>query len=291
MKVRRGILWCGMAALVFGLASCRVKRPDTVLPDAKMEAVLYDYHIAKAMCEQLPTSEGYKRVLYLQSVFRKHDITEAQFDTSMVWLSRNPEVLRDIYDRVSERLKAEKKQVENLIALRDNKPRASLPGDSIDVWAWERVYRLTGLPLDNRISFDLPSDINFEDSDTLRWRVRFSFIGGEAQAAGDTLFAPVMALQMFYDRDSVLHEVRRIDRSGWETLSLSADSLGKIERICGFVYYPRQSSGRILLADSVSLMRYHAKGDSLKRTVSAPGTLPGSRPAQARSLSRIKPAR
>lgn len=289
MKVRKGIiLWCGVATLLFCLASCRVKRPDFVLSDAKMEAVLYDYHIAKAMGEQLSYNESYKRVLYLESVFRKHGITEAQFDTSMVWLSRNPSVLRDIYEHVNERLKAEKKQVENLIALRDNKPRPSLPGDSIDVWAWERVYRLTGMPLDNLISFDLPSDINFKDCDTLRWNVRFRFIGGKDQTAGDTLFSPVMALQVFYANDSLLHEVRRVDRSGMETLSLSADTLGKIERICGFVYYPRQSSGRILLADSVSLMRYHARTDSARTITPVSASEAGARPVQARPLSRSR---
>ena len=78
MKVGKGIiLWCGVATLLFCLASCRVKRPDFVLSDAKMEAVLYDYHIAKAMGEQLSYNESYKRVLYLESVFRKHGITEA----------------------------------------------------------------------------------------------------------------------------------------------------------------------------------------------------------------------
>lgn len=289
MKVRKGIiLWCGVATLLFSLASCRVKRPDFVLSDAKMEAVLYDYHIAKAMGEQLSYNESYKRVLYLESVFRKHGITEAQFDTSMVWLSRNPSVLRDIYEHVNERLKAEKKQVENLIALRDNKPRPSLPGDSIDVWAWERVYRLTGMPLDNLISFDLPSDINFKDCDTLRWNVRFRFIGGKDQTAGDTLFSPVMALQVFYANDSLLHEVRRVDRSGMETLSLSADTLGKIEKVCGFIYYPRQSSGRILLADSVSLMRYHARTDSTRTITPVSASEAGARPVQARPLSRSR---
>ena len=126
MNFKQGIWWGVMALLAFSLASCRVKRPDTVLPDAKLEAVLYDYHIAKSMSEQVPYDEGYKRVLYLESVFRKHGITEAQFDTSMVWLARHPETLRDIYERVNERLKAEKKQVENLIALRDNKPKVGV---------------------------------------------------------------------------------------------------------------------------------------------------------------------
>lgn len=283
MNGMRGIRWGVMALLAVGLVSCKVKRPDTVLSDEKLEAVLYDYHVAKAMGEQLSYDEGYKRVLYLQSVFRKHGITEAQFDTSMVWLTRNPDILRDIYERVNERLRAEKDQVEDLIALRDNKPKESLPGDSIDVWAWDRVYHLTGMPLDNLVAFDLPSDPNFQDRDTLRWSLRFRFMGKTAQAA-DTLYAPVMALQIAYGNDSVLHALRRIDRPGVETLTVGGDTLGRIENVRGFVYYPRQSAGRVLLVDSVSLMRYHAQGDST--AVAAPAAAASPAPAPSVGASR-----
>lgn len=252
--------WLYMGVIAFSLVSCKVERPDTVLSDEKMEAILYDYHIAKAMGEQVAYDESYKRVLYMESVYKKHGITEAQFDTSMVWFSRHPEVLRDIYEKVNKRLKTEKEKIDDLIAKRDNKPKMSKPGDSIDVWAWQRTYRLTGMPLNNRIQFDLPSDSNFYDRDTLRWSVRFRY---EGEGPADTLYAPVMAMQIYYDTDTVLHEMRRIDKSGTELISLWADSLGGIKNVAGFVYYPMQSAGHVLLADEVTLMRYHAEGDSI----------------------------
>ena len=64
MKGINRIQWCSVVLLVFSLTACKVKRPETVLPDAKMENVLYDYHIAKAMGEEVPYNESYKRVLY-----------------------------------------------------------------------------------------------------------------------------------------------------------------------------------------------------------------------------------
>lgn len=289
MNWRRRIRWVGLAVLFFTLVACRVKRPETVLPDEKLEAVLYDYHIAKAMAEQVPYNESYKRLLYIESVFRKHGITEAQFDTSMVWLARNPEALRTIYEKVNERLKTEKDQVETLIALHEHKPKESRPGDSIDVWAWQRVYHLTGMTLDNRITFNLPSDPNFQARDTLRWSIRFHFRGGEIPLADDSLYMPVMAMQVSYANDSTISELRRITHSGVETLCLSADTLGAIEKISGFLYYPRQRSNRMLLADSISLMRYHAEGDSMN--FSKPAVLPAQkelRPLQVQPSTRIK---
>ena len=57
------------------LASCEVKRPKEVLDEARMEEVLYDYHIAKVMADEVPYDEAYRRPLYRQGVFAKHGIT------------------------------------------------------------------------------------------------------------------------------------------------------------------------------------------------------------------------
>lgn len=258
MKGKKLVRWCcGICIGALVLVSCQVERPKTVMSDAQMEAVLYDYHIARAMGDEVPYDESYKRVLYVESVFKKHGITQADFDTSMVWFARNPEVLSKIYEKVNDRLRAERDHVNSLIAIRDNKPKESLPGDSIDVWMWQHIYQLTGMPLDNKVTFLLPADSNFHDRDTLRWNVRFRF--GER---ADTFHVPVMALQLLYKNDSLVGRVDKIKSSGIHTISLSADTLGPIKEVRGFVYYPLQQAGEPLLLDRISLMRYHAN-DSL----------------------------
>lgn len=259
MKGRRLIQRYGTFLLAFCLTACQVKRPKVVLPDAKMENVLYDYHIAKAMGEEVPYNESYKRVLYVESVFKKHGITQADFDTTMAWYARNPEVLAKVYEKVNQRLKVERDGINHLIALRDNKPDESLPGDSIDVWIWQHIYRLTGMPLNNRITFKLPSDTNFHDRDVLHWSVRFRFNGGMP----DSIHAPLMAMQIQYEKnDTVIGASKRVSSAGIETIGLNADTLGKIKEVRGFIYYPMQPSLRSLVVDSISLMRYHAT-DSL----------------------------
>lgn len=254
MKGKNRIQWYSIALLAFCLTSCQVKRPKDVLPDAKMENVLYDYHIAKAMGEEVPYNESYKRQLYIESVFKKQGITQAIFDSSMVWYARNPETLTKIYEKVNLRLKAERDGINHLIAMRDNKPKESLPGDSIDVWAWQHIYQLTGMPLDNKITFTLPSDSNFQDRDTLRWSVRFRFHNG----VPDSAHAPMMAMQILYENDSIISGIQRVKKTGIETLSLSGDSVGKIKEVRGFIYYPLQKASKTMLADRISLMRYHA---------------------------------
>lgn len=258
MKGMRCIQWINVLIIAFSITACQVKRPKTVISDAKMESVLYDYHIAKAMGEQVPYSDNYKKVLYIESVFEKHGITQAVFDSSMVWFTRNPEVLTKIYEKVSNKLMAERDGINNLIAIRDNKPKESMPGDSIDVWIWQHIYQLTGMPLDNKISFVLPSDTNFKDRDTLRWNVHFSFFHDDI----DSVHAPIMAMQMVYKNDSIISEIQKVYKEGMESISLSADTLGEIKEVRGYIYYPTTRIDHTILAHRISLMRYHAT-DSL----------------------------
>lgn len=267
MRGLHRIQWLNIFLLAFCFTACEVKRPNAVISDAKMENVLYDYHIAKAMGEEVPYSDSYKRVLYIESVFKKHGITQADFDSSMVWFTRNPEVLTKVYEKVNARLKVERDGINHLISIRDNKPKESLPGDSIDVWAWQRIYQLTGMPMDNKITFVLPSDTNFKGRDTLRWNVRFRFHNG----AVDSMYAPVMAMQVIYQKDSIIGTIQKVYKSGMETISLFADTLGEIKEIRGSIYYPAAQATHTLLTDRISLMRYHAtdtltfsKNDSIK---------------------------
>ena len=115
------------------------------------------------------------------------------------------------------------------------------------------------MPMDNKITFVLPSDTNFKDRDTLRWNVRFRFHNG----APDSLYAPVMAMQIVY-KDSIISDIQKVYKSGMETVSLFADTLGEIREIRGYIYYPAAQATHTLLTDRISLMRYHAQKDSVK---------------------------
>lgn len=256
MKRKKRILkYSIVSILAFGMMSCEIKRPDTVLSDAEMEEVLYDYHIAKSTGEELARSENVKKALYIEYVFQKHGITEAEFDSSMVWFARNPKILGEIYGRVTQRLKAEQSQVNQLIALRDNKPVQSAEGDSIDVWAWKRIYHLSTYPLSNKLTFTLPSDVNFKDSDTLKWTVRYRFLNGRPA----NLAASQMSLQILYDKDT-LNSMLRIDTMGVKEMVLSSDTSGALKEIRGFIYYSAETEeAPALLLDHISLMRYHVK--------------------------------
>ena len=84
---------CCICLLVLIVSACKVKRPDSVISESEMENLLYDYHIAKAMGENMPGGENYKKALYVEAVFKKYGTTEEVFDSSMVWYTRNTKIL------------------------------------------------------------------------------------------------------------------------------------------------------------------------------------------------------
>lgn len=259
MKSRSWFHLCCICMFAFAVAGCKVKRPDDVIPESKMENLLYDYHLAKAMGDNLPYNENYKKALYIDAVFKKYGTSEAVFDSSMVWYTRNTELLSKIYEKVSKRLKSQQNEVNYLIALRDKKPKMTEPGDSIDVWPWHRLVRLSGEMMNNQYTFVLPTDTNYKDRDTLVWEVRYRFL--EPMLA-DSLRNVTMAMQIIYEKDTLNHwEV--ITQPGVQQIRLFADTLGAMKEIKGFIYYPVENDkGGALLADRFALTRYHCT-DSL----------------------------
>ncbi|NMA72595.1 MAG: DUF4296 domain-containing protein [Bacteroidales bacterium] len=247
--------------ILLSFVSCKIEIPKDVLSEKKMEDVLHDYHIAKAMADEIPYDERYKKVIYIESVFKKHHITQADFDSSMVWYTRNLELLARVYEKVNKRLEKEKESIDVLVALRDDKPLISKEGDSIDVWAWRKNYKLSSAPFQNKLTFVLPSDTNFHNRDTLIWMADYLF---KDVPIYDSLFAyPMMSLQAIYENDSTVYVESKIKNSGTNTLMVYADTLGPLKEIRGFIYIPQNDSllNEYFISD-VTLMRYHAQ-DSL----------------------------
>ena len=79
MKSKLRFHLCFICMLALAVAGCKVKRPNDVIPESKMESLLYDYHLAKSMGDNLPYSENYKKALYLDAVFRKHGTTQGTY--------------------------------------------------------------------------------------------------------------------------------------------------------------------------------------------------------------------
>jgi len=133
--------WCKYGILTFVCFLCSCSRvPKQFLSEKEMRVVLYDMHIAEAMVEtnsdMFRTSDERER-LY-QGVFAKHHITQAKYDSSLIWYGKNMDLYMRIYKMVTNDIS------ESIAKLGDIKPNP-LSGemstrDSIDVWIDNNSY-------------------------------------------------------------------------------------------------------------------------------------------------------
>jgi hypothetical protein len=93
-------------------------RPKEVLSKKEMEKLLYDIYIAEALIENdyatFDTPE--KKEAFIQQVFRKYGVTEAQWDTSLSWYADHIDIYLKINDSVKSRILRQQKDIERQIA-------------------------------------------------------------------------------------------------------------------------------------------------------------------------------
>lgn len=250
---------CFFFILMLTVMACKVKRPDGVIAESQMEELLYDYHLARSMGENLPVSDNYKKALYIQSVFQKYDVTQAEFDSSMVWYTRHTDILAKIYEKINDRLKEEQASINHMVAIRDKKSPVSQPGDSVELWFMEQVSCLTNAQDNNKISFVIPADVNSQDRDALVWKASFFYPSKAGKAMPETY----MAMQMIYRNDSVITSSRKITRSGEQEIRLQSDTLGALREVRGYIYFEVGKDDYVLV-HNISMKRYRVTGEIAK---------------------------
>lgn len=257
---RIGLLVCCL------LMGCGSQIPGDIIQPDHMEEILYDYHLSVSMSNNLKSDEFYKRKAYQDYVFKKHDVTEAEFDSSMVWYTRHTSELVSIYSKLSERFNKEKQRIDMSLSAREVDGYVSMSGDTVDAWPYRRLYWLTDTPLNNQFVFEIDPDTTFHPKDAFLWKANYIFLA-EGKA--------VMALNVIYDNDSVVGTSRQIVRSGVDSVYLHTDSAYQIKKINGFIYVSGDSLRKPnIIVNQLSLTKYHAQDDSVKAVKDSLETVP-----------------
>ena len=247
-----------MVAMVLSVA-CSDKRRGGMLPPAKLEAVLYDYHLAQVIVGDLPSSQRYKKDLYFNYVYDKHGVTAAEVDSSLVYYARYPEGLSEIYANLSKRIENNLLRMEN-----EDKPikvreAISVVGDSADLWYDTRLLQLSSSPLANsRYTFSIPIDTNFKAGDHLVWSGKAIFLQGRVDSLHRYLH---LNLKVKYMNDSIASADTLLHTSGNFSIAVSDTSV--VKTIYGTAYLKSSDAAERLLIVAPSLVRTRSSNDSL----------------------------
>lgn len=251
-KSSRKVFVAVAAVLLF--PACKPGVPFGLIQPEELEDLLYDYHIAQAMADAGRDSVNFKRYSYVQAVFEKHGVSEAEFDSTMVWYASHATYLDDIYKKLQERYGTHVSALGASTGENDVFAHLDAQGDTANVWQ-ERAFRiLKPRFMDERLLFTMAADTSFHKGDALLWRFDTRYISHGRQNEAYAGF------HVTYDNDSTAGVTQRIYSNSLMQLRLEGDTAHAIREIGGFVYYKpsdEDKDPRLLLLRDIMLVRFH----------------------------------
>lgn len=255
-------------------------RPDGVLNQRDMKDFLTDLHLLDAVLDEKPLANERERVYYYNALLQKHSITKAEFDSSLVYYTKNPKLFERIYSGVVKNL--EKFQSE----VKEGKYFPVLP-DSIrlkpleqEIWTLPTAYNFTKDSIRQQTAFSIKNyDLMTKDIYLLRFLLRV--------APQDSSKKAYAALRIHYadgNVDSLTHKTYNDSVLRRYAFRFRASRNVSIDSLSGVFYGSSRYAGVFnVKVDSISLKRVYVPAlqdslrlqlDTVKVKVKAADTVP-----------------
>lgn len=300
-------------ALLFCVSSCKPSLPGGVLSKGKMTDILYDYHLALAMAHMDDNGDKGQSLAYREAVLRKHDVTSAEFDSSMVYYMRHTELLEDVYKDLTDRYNNEITAMGGSAKEGGEFANLSATGDTANVWNLATSMVFMPVKPFNSTSFDIKVDSTFHKGDRLMLDFDAQFIYQDGMRNG------VAMLAVQFGNDSIAQRTIMIQSTQHYSVELSdADSLG-IKSVKGYFMLMNDDNGtgvssqttlKLMFLEHIKLIRMHplkpvaepagsassASSDSLRKdsassSSSSSGEKPGEQTFDMSSQKPVHPIR
>ena len=255
-----------------------------------MEAILYDFHVMTSMTSvHYDKKTDYNKHLYMTEILEKHQVSQAVFDSSLVYYCTHAELLKSVYQNLSTRLEEQVLALGASTGEMNKYSGYSESGDTANIWKQNTEYMLIPIPPYNRIDFQIQSDSIFAVGDVLQLHFMTNFVyqSGTKDA--------VMYMAVTYDNDSVASYRNQVYMSGLSQLRVTTDHRHKIKSLKGFIYLDKGSDDnntmKLMFINGVQLIRFHQKNRAVvepKDTVTAvsPDTVSGKPAVKMISIRR-----
>ena len=275
----RKLLYLVLALVSLSVAASCIDRPDIVLDEEQMIDLLVDVHRAEGLLEmQQQQGAGFGSDLdtyqkeVIAAVLQKHGVSRSRYDSSLMWYAQHLKLLTRVYGHVDERLK-EEHEMWSLQVTETRDFVNSIAGDSVDLWTLRDHLILDSRRYSDILFWEIPSDSNFVDGDTLRWRfiVRQLLPGQKVLASISlTKYEPTeeeLRRQGKKKQNEPLgapvgFDAKTIKQNGECQLIARADSLQPFRSvILGLVLMNDSNKAAPVFVDSISLLRTHLKNE------------------------------
>ena len=275
----RKLLYLVLALVSLSVAASCIDRPDFVLEEEQMIDLLVDVHRAEGLLEmQQQQGAGFGTDLdtyqkeIIAAVLQKHGVSRSRYDSSLMWYAQHLKLLTRVYGHVDERLK-EEHEMWSLQVTETRDFVNSIAGDSVDLWTLRDHLILDSRRYSDILFWEIPSDSNFVDGDTLRWRfIIRQLLPGQRVLASISLtkYEPTeeeLRRQGKKKQNEPLgapigFDAKTITQNGECQLIACADSLQPFRSvILRLVLMNDSNKAAPVFVDSISLLRTHLKNE------------------------------
>lgn len=223
-----------------------------------MEDILYDYHLAQGMAEAQHGDIPGDRYVYIQKVYEKYGITQAEFDSSMVWYSAHAGILNEIYQSLSDKFENDSRRMGINISETERYADMGTDGDTARVWSSDHVIVLTSTSSNNLLHFTLEADTSYHKGDAFMLTFMNYFLSQDSHREGYA----VMTIN--YENGKTNSNTTRIGGDYECKLNIPRDSAYadlKIKSLLFSFYLPydpaQTNLNRVWVVTRPSLIRYH----------------------------------
>lgn len=263
MKTKPSTLFMILAIAMF-LISCKPGVPSKYIQPGEMENILYDYHVADGMASQMTVDRGFNQYVYRYAVLNKYGVTEAEFDSSMVYYIRHTDQLHGIYESLTKRLSNEAEALGSSANGADKYSSLSATGDTVDIWNGNRsMLLIPQLPF-NQSSYTLKTDSGFHKGDNILLNFDAQFIYQDGMRDG------IAEIVVHFGNDSIASQVLHISSSSTYALQINDDKHKGIKEIKGFFMLGKGNANasittlQIMSINRIRLIRLHENKNTAK---------------------------
>lgn len=254
-----------LSGVMLLLAACN-SRPDGVMSKSEMVDFLTDLHkLDGALATNgIGSAQDRENVYYYNALLKKHEITKANFDSSLVWYSKNPKNFEKIYAQVIENLTEFDKEVKS--GKFNPVDSATLRHLQQNIWINPTRYALTKDSARTQVEFTIQNTL-------LQWKDYYTLSFVQRIAPSDSSSDQYILMRINYSggiSDSVYASAHNDSILRRYTLSLAARKQRRIESITGKLLGSKTYNGKMhALIDSIKLTRtYDAVAqDSINRVI------------------------
>jgi len=232
------------------VASCS-RVPKHIISERKMRVVLYDMLLAEAMVETMPDSFPVSddRQTVFDAVFRKHHITQADYDSSLIWYGKNMDLYIAIHKLVLRDVNA------NLNVMDQIKPSAisgdMTDHDSIDIWVYPRTAIFKPEQAFNTLIFDIRPETPYSSGSSYVFGVSLWGIPPGLKHKPTIHLSAVHA-------DTIISVNSAITGDGYFEATVQTIATKQVRRVYGYILMnDAEASYHAIFLKNIRLMKYN----------------------------------